>query len=857
MKAIRKLVIFLILIEFALFQKIFDLTKKGYITEPFEHSEDRIKSFDYEVNIKGTIDDKYIIIRTYDKEQNDLSSSLMQIYFSPSEIPSHKKYTKAGHLYHENILVLKNDIKDKFYVTVQCPNQCNGFLSIYTSDIIYLHPNDHFEFSDSEDYYIGFNKSEFNNSFLQVALFGPQSPLSEDQMVIGYYDDSKKFTQATESKPFPSVLINNNELFYIFNTSTPEYKDKKYFGVKIKGNGKDYMRFMSRHVNNSIYRIGDPAMYVLKNEKYLFNNSKECFQIKGSKFDKYYQLRIITTTALKFQVDDSKKEIMKYSSDYYFEYFEIINKICFELNETTDNSSGNTVKPKKQAFFFQIIYNANDSRYSIVEPLYEGWKYTDILYKGESRWYRSAKRSNNKTNVYIRSRNGTINAYQGICTAFPYCSNLENLNNLTKLIYAFSAFISSMKPNENYHLGSQNQYIHYVRCMEEGGCEISIEYKSPYNYIILGNNENHAKFLKYSEYDIYAFSVSKSKIILSLDIYTGDSVIEFSDPVSSTFKQFFYGASEKYIIENVQESLDIIFKVIARTSSYYVVSIKEIYPENDVSDIGESGFLLHTLEMSKKRTFNFWHNSPQKKSAQYIANFIPLNCKINVEYKNKEGNHHALVPDNLGNYEDIMQSNSDKFLSNNPQYVVEAKNFLFNKPSDNFCLFYVGASESTLEFPTLLRENVPYIRTLSVNITKAFLIWPYNYKKGDVNIKINLKNRIRINTTIRINNKTKESYELSKSALINIPDSELKKKCESLEGCEIALHIETKTDVIKLEKQYNYPIEVSLSSGQTTPTHLQKGIIRSLSFFLFLFFPFLLKFFFPSIFFQLLPLFLF
>ena len=26
--------------------------------------------------------------------------------------------------------------------------------------------------------------------------------------------------------------------------------------------------------------------------------------------------------------------------------------------------------------------------------------------------------------------------------------------------------------------------------------------------------------------------------------------------------------------------------------------------------------------------------------------------------------------------------------------------------------------------------------------------------------------------------------------------------------------------------QYNYPIEVSLSSGQTTPTHLQKGIIR-------------------------------
>ena len=785
-------------------------------------------SNEYEININTNEEYKYIIFRTYTLN-ND--SSLIQIYLNENDYSSPSNYTYAGHLYHENIIALPKK-RNKFFASVVCPRQCEGNFSIYLSDLIFLHPNDHLEFLDNEKYLIAIEKEKLvNNSLLQAVLLGPQIPLDTEQMKIGFINENKEFNE-TESIAKHDLLINNTELSYIIDSNNSHFSNGSYIGIQLTGNGKDYMRFMIRNINNSVYRIGDPAMYVLKsNPKYFQNSIEECFQIIGSKNDKYYQLRIITTTAIKFKVDNGSYDDLKYLGEHYKEYQQVINNICFKSNETTEDSNGNYVVPKKQAFYFQIIYNGNDSIYSIVEPLYEGRRYSDILYKGESRWYRNAKWSYTKTNVYIRSRNGTINAYQAVCTAFPYCYKKENLKNLTKLIYAFSAFISSMAPNEQYHQGSQNQVIHFVRCMEEGGCEIVIEYKSREGDIYLQENENHAKFLKENEIEKYVFnakpSTRENKIILSLDIFSGDSVINFNSN-SATIKRFFYGSSEKFTFENVKDDNPFIsFNVIARTNSYYVVSYKELGPQKNEINIGESGLLLQALEISKKRTFNFWHNSAYKQFAQYIANFIPLNCKINVEYKSKNGeNNHILTADSLGNYEDIMNSNSEKFLEYSPQYVVEAKEFLFTNISDNYCLFYVGASESSLELPTLLRENLPYIRTLSVNTTKAYLIWPFNYKKGNVTLKINFKNRIRINATIRVNNGTNTTFELSKSSLISINEQNLKKECEFIQGCEIALFIEANQKIIQLEKDYSYPIEVSISTGLKTPTHLQKGIFR-------------------------------
>jgi hypothetical protein len=630
----------------------------------------------------------------------------MLIYVDVEKKESYKNYKWVSNLYHENILVLKknkNEDQKKFFATVVCTYKCKGNITIDRGNFIYLHPNEHFEFSDNEEYIILFNKSHFDkNSLLQVSLLGPQIPLNENLMEVGYYDEeNKKFITKEEYKPFKNALNKDNEILsFTFNTSDSGFNSINYFGVKIQQNGKYYMRFMSRYINNTVYRIGDPAMYIVKNDKNLFNNPIDFIKIKGSKNNgKKYQFRIFTTNTLHyiFNNDTSDEKVMKNTSGFFFDEYDNIKNITFKSIINKDNE-----KSMKQAFFFQIIHNGNNSHYSIVEPLYEGLKYRDFIYKGEARWYRKAKSSIEKTNVYIRPTIGRINVYQALCTAFPICYPLENntnVNYVTKLIYAFGAFISSMESNENYHLGSQNQFIHYVRCMEEGGCEISIEYKSRQHEIILEKNENHAKFLKNSEKEKYYFFVNKSKvenkIILSLDIFSGESFIEFNK--SSSFnKRLFFGTSEKYIFTNVNNT-NISFTVNAKTNSYYVVSYKEIDPQNDESNIGMNGLLLQSLEKeSKKKTFNFWENNP-KNSNQYIANFIPLNCKINVIFQNKNLNK-TIVPDNLGNHEDIIQNTSHKLNENINKYVVEFNNFLFDKSFDNYCLFYYGLSTSSTTF---------------------------------------------------------------------------------------------------------------------------------------------------------------
>ena len=68
------------------------------------------------------------------------------------------------------------------------------------------------------------------------------------------------------------------------------------------------------------------------------------------------------------------------------------------------------------------------------------------------------------------SRFGTINALQVKCMTFPYCWNLEDMKNITKLIYAFSAFIGTIDPNDESHYGAPTQIIHLVHCIDKSGC---------------------------------------------------------------------------------------------------------------------------------------------------------------------------------------------------------------------------------------------------------------------------------------------------------------------------------------------------------------------------------------------------
>ena len=126
------------------------------------------------------------------------------------------------------------------------------------------------------------------------------------------------------------------------------------------------------------------------------------------------------------------------------------------------------------------------------------------------------------------------------------------------------------------------------------------------------------------------------KLEINLDVFAGDSKLNFPPEMGYVnYKHIFIGSSEKYILEpNEVNGKIITYTINAKTNSYYATSIRIIEPKDDISNIGEGGLLLQYLNENQlqSRNFQFWHNMPNKPNVPYIANFIPINCKLTVKY---------------------------------------------------------------------------------------------------------------------------------------------------------------------------------------------------------------------------------
>ena len=812
--------------------------------ETIENQNKKPKKFDFKVTVETQY--KYLIFRTYVK--NKAYTSPMHIFFHHNQIPDESNYEKASVLYHENILALNKDNHENyqnFYISVICPRECNGHLTYYSSDHIHMNLNEHFEFFGSNNKYTIALKKELvlKDEAVQLILLGPQIDVDYNFMQIYYIDKNNQQKVETDDYPMKGLLIKNTELSYVLHANSTKYENAdKYIFIDINGPSGHYMRFTTRHIGFGNYFVGDPAIYSIKG-KPLDIMKEECIEIYGAKPGIEYQFKLITTTALKITFKLKEENITKeigYLQDYYQAY-SISSEgeaktVCFVSNETTSKSHNTQIETDKQAFYFQIVTIEYNTLESMIEPLYEGLRYFDVLAKGQSRFYRHARWTNYKTNIYIMSNTGTLNAYQVQCTTFPYCYDFSKYKKVKKLIYGFSAFVASIDPNDENAFGTPNQVLHVVTCMEDNGCYVSVRFSDQENTVLLRENQNHAKFIEYNSKENYIIHyyplLEYNKLEINLDVLAGDVVLEIDKNtlVQYPHKYLFFGTSQKYIFDGKNFNGDnITVTVSARKSSFYVLSYRDVEPNEERSRIGESGLLLQAIKGDNpefRRYFQFWHNSPSKEKTSYVANFIPINCEIEVYYDNKnpeDPNFRRLKENFLGHYEDILISPNNDFYDLSPVYYVKFNKFKHIIPKDNYCLFYVGASESSKELPTLLRENAPYFRTLSNTVNKAAFVWPYPFPNriGDVDIKINLRNEVRIKATITINNDTlSSSTVISRSTLLEIPYSHLD-QCKGIVGCPILLELE-------LENSYigDFPVEVSISNSRKTPFFLQKGIFR-------------------------------
>ena len=119
-----------------------------------------------------------------------------------------------------------------------------------------------------------------------------------------------------------------------------------------------------------------------------------------------------------------------YNSFYVIGVQSTESSLWFKSLEKTKIRDYYEVETSKQAFYFQVILGTGQTLDSIVEPCYKGWIYFDLLSQYETRFYRHAKWTNQKTNAYIISKSGAIEVFQATCTSFPYCWDIRDMKML-------------------------------------------------------------------------------------------------------------------------------------------------------------------------------------------------------------------------------------------------------------------------------------------------------------------------------------------------------------------------------------------------------------------------------------------
>ena len=82
-----------------------------------------------------------------------------------------------------------------------------------------------------------------------------------------------------------------------------------------------------------------------------------------------------------------------------------------------------------------------------------------------------------------------------------------------------------------------------------------------------------------------------------------------------------------------------------------------------------------------------------------------------------------------------------------------------------------------------------YTRTLSDKVRSAVFVLPYTYARGDIDIKINMKNSYKMKANITLNDELISQTTFTRSALLEVSEGYLM-KCETVYGCPITISLE-------------------------------------------------------------------
>ena len=843
-KPLTKILIFSLIISFALSFKEKNLIFKDFIKTPFEDTAKEGISYliSYE---KDDITNSYLEIKIKSKDANEY----LYAYFSPISQNRNDSYLlnsgKDEIKLYINKAFTKSEADGVIYLSVGCFSQeCTFTITPSLIDTIKLSRN-------SQYTYFTTDKKNLINTFTI-----PGKAKDSEADYISFWATGNKNIQMnvqlmkdTQKNAITSNSFDNG--IYTLYKETDEYEDSNSYIIQVTAPadclitfGNNINTYKANEINPTQYIINTNEIYgILSNESTI-----QCFEFNiGTQTNSYLNVLDFNKNLdliIKDKNSETKKtiengnilfEIKEEHKDKYF----CLSRVNNELNEDSP-------------FSLQVTYDVSNNYYkNIYSPQIDGFFYERYLEKGQLAFFTGLPSTNFKTELryYLKKNSGYPEMYLVKCTNYPKCTfDINSLpSDAIKPKEINDMFSYSIFKTEAKSLISQEQYVLLVYCNGDSPCSFQTNFYSESDKIVLQKDKRtYHTIMSQGENNFLIKLIGEKdfkQIFVNFLTYSGDISIQVVGE-GYRIRDFLAGNKKYFVLDyntsntTIDEVSDeIYYTVKGELASFYSVDYKLIKSDEDkIKMFEESGInYLETIEPKVGSKTISLKNRRLNEKKNFAVNFFSINCKIDVTRKISDNTKTLETFDFVA--QDVILNTESIYNNDYYNYFMEIKEMDNVTQFDmNWCMVYVSSIEQNIDTDPeyqkrhlLISESVINRVILNKDLPSIEYIYPHINPKGYVVMNLNWQTNSKVTIIINIENKLYKQIVTSQSQYVIIPEKDLRSNdyCPYLETrpnqvCSIVVQIKLDSNFYNDE-----PImEFSIKSQEVIPAFIRKSMLR-------------------------------
>lgn len=700
--------------------------------------------------IKGIKYFNYLKIVVESKGQYSTLNPIISYYQNDSNLMTRKQLSQ-GLVGSSTMWLNKEQIKENFYLTVECPKTpCNYELYITKLNTTELIINEQYT------YYVTEQNQNLSFSLLMI---------DQDK----YKEQSEKYKMSVWARGNRDIKTKLEGITYD--------KLSKYNYYRI--NFDDYIKLETRCkfvVNGKIGDLINIGFYIFSEEdhgEYKFLNFISKLPNNGIEMTNYlkpyenhtYNFLEGDITSISYAYDfDNKKQFKYEESNFIYSYGDdLFYSLPFLSTTKYDGEGNNKFSPQING----IYYFRGIEKGTIVGliPMKPEEDFNILTYE-------------------IFQNYGTNEIFIYECDNYPLC-HLDKIDN-NKLIKVeeYKSYYYSYRKNEwdeNITPISKNQKMLLIKCkegiefLERNLCAVNVNMKTDKNKIYLTDfndyNAGNFRFIAKDSQNSFYFKGDDKIKYLNIEVFSGDIDITLS------INQY-----DKYEINNKKLFIipkNVPFDITLKGKENSVYSIYDYH-----SDFLESGFDqvgLNYLHIIKDDNITFmpldYYDITNDKYPYYFGIF-PLNCDIIISNNNTK---------------DEIELKKNEFYQKiinffDTKYTLKKE----KDEKESSCLFYTSLYQLDDIYGITLSHNISQSFKFEQNYDTLKFSYPHTQKDNDISLELNLINEGKYKIELYLNNVKFNDSTIEANDTITLKSTDIKNKTNNFrEICKILIKIQS------------------------------------------------------------------